>query len=344
MPRSVPQTKVRSTGPPAFPARATASRARRFFTRHESRDTNHGFYASPAVRHFFWSERGLNQWFSRDTNHESRLFCFPVHDCSPLFTIVRHCSAKKCSAPLSSRHPVAAFLRVVERHGRLWRGMGGRRPPHRQQGRKGFSKHETRDTGFFRHVSRLFPKHALYGRSIRRGCARDAQPETAARTTAPAAWPACLTTRRGEVRERAVRTRGSRAEEKGASRLARAGVLEQYVEHGKQAQRSPGARIACFDRRVAGKAGYSLLACALWSGCGAAVVERHGAAWSGILPLNQCPRSVRRSRSASRRTPKEPMLRKRNVLYCVDTKAVSVAGVLPSEYNGPTVAMRGMCI
>ena len=49
----------------------------------------------------------------------------------------------------------------------------------------------------------------------------------------------------------------SRAEEKGASRLARAGVLERYVEHGKQAQRSPGARIACFDRRVVRNAGYS---------------------------------------------------------------------------------------
>ena len=47
----------------------------------------------------------------------------------------------------------------------------------------------------------------------------------------------------------------SRAEEKGASRLARAGVLEQYVEHGKQAQRSPGGRIACFDRRVVRNAG-----------------------------------------------------------------------------------------
>ena len=43
---------------------------------------------------------------------------------------------------------------------------------------------------------------------------------------------------------------------RGASRLARAGVLEQYVEHGKQAQRSPGGRIACFDRRVVGNAGY----------------------------------------------------------------------------------------
>ena len=42
---------------------------------------------------------------------------------------------------------------------------------------------------------------------------------------------------------------------RGASRLARAGVLEQYVEHGKQAQRSPGGRIACFDRRVVRNAG-----------------------------------------------------------------------------------------
>ena len=48
----------------------------------------------------------------------------------------------------------------------------------------------------------------------------------------------------------------SRAEEKGARRLARAGVLELYVEHGKQAQRSPGGRMACFDRRVVRHAGW----------------------------------------------------------------------------------------
>ena len=42
---------------------------------------------------------------------------------------------------------------------------------------------------------------------------------------------------------------------RGARRLARAGVLEQYVEHGKQAQRSPGGRIACFGRRVVRNAG-----------------------------------------------------------------------------------------
>ena len=48
----------------------------------------------------------------------------------------------------------------------------------------------------------------------------------------------------------------SRVEEKGASRLARAGVLEPYVEHGKQAQRSPGGHMACFDRRVVRNAGW----------------------------------------------------------------------------------------
>ena len=42
---------------------------------------------------------------------------------------------------------------------------------------------------------------------------------------------------------------------RGASRLARAGVLEQYVEHGNQAQRSHGGHTACFDRRVVRNAG-----------------------------------------------------------------------------------------
>ena len=42
---------------------------------------------------------------------------------------------------------------------------------------------------------------------------------------------------------------------RGASRLARTGVLEQYVEHGKQAQRSRGGRIVCFGRRVVRNAG-----------------------------------------------------------------------------------------
>jgi len=40
---------------------------------------------------------------------------------------------------------------------------------------------------------------------------------------------------------------------RGARRLARGSVLEQYVEHGKQAQRSPGGLIACFGRQVCEK-------------------------------------------------------------------------------------------
>ena len=94
----------------------------------------------------------------------------------------------------------------------------------------------------------------------------------------------------------------SRAEEKGASRLARAGVLEQYVEHGKQAQRSHGARIACFDRRVVRHAGQcprsaprSLLACALWRGMGG-----YGAAWAAWGAPSRCPRTIRASNRAIR--------------------------------------------
>ena len=41
----------------------------------------------------------------------------------------------------------------------------------------------------------------------------------------------------------------------GARRSARGSVLEQYVEHGEQAQRSNGGLIACFDRQVVRNAG-----------------------------------------------------------------------------------------
>ena len=84
--------------------------------------------------------------------------------------------------------------------------------------------------------------------------------QTKARFTGPPAFPDSLHfSPRGEAK--CVRgpsgLGASRTEEKGASRLARAGVLEQYVEHGKQAQRNHGGHIACFDRRVVGNAGYS---------------------------------------------------------------------------------------
>ena len=37
---------------------------------------------------------------------------------------------------------------------------------------------------------------------------------------------------------------------RGARRLTSGGVLEQYGEHGEQAQRSNGGPIVCFDRQA----------------------------------------------------------------------------------------------
>ncbi len=105
---------------------------------HETRDTNHGFFVS-------------------------------------LFTIVHHCSAlfskKYCPAPVPSCRPVTAFLRVVARHGRLWRGMGGMgcpeplfaHHPHQQHDHLGF--HATRDPAIARRAasasanSEVFTRH-----------------------------------------------------------------------------------------------------------------------------------------------------------------------------------------
>ena len=42
---------------------------------------------------------------------------------------------------------------------------------------------------------------------------------------------------------------------RGARRLARGGVLEQYGEHGEQAQRSNGGPIVCFARQAVRNAG-----------------------------------------------------------------------------------------
>ena len=61
--------------------------------------------------------------------------------------------------------------------GRLWRGMGGGRPPHRQHGLSGF--HETRDTAFFRITTFTAVRFSVGARGV-------ASPETALRTTASA--------------------------------------------------------------------------------------------------------------------------------------------------------------
>ncbi len=47
---------------------------------------------------------------------------------------------------------------------------------------------------------------------------------------------------------------------RGTRRLARGGVLEQYGEHGKQAQRSNGGPVMCFARQLVRKAGLVLVA------------------------------------------------------------------------------------
>ena len=150
--------------------RAARAAAFQVFTKHETRDPRHGdSLARGASQREF---RGFHE--TRITKHESRLLCFSritaffrpgrakggatgnrrpdrcprrqaavfqftiVHHCSPLFTIVRHCSplfSKKLScasvfAPPSRCFPCARSRGMV----RLWRGMGGRRPPRRQHG------------------------------------------------------------------------------------------------------------------------------------------------------------------------------------------------------------------
>ena len=65
--------------------------------------------------------RTSNRAFRVFTKHETRItaFCFPVHDCSPLFGIVRHCSAKNIVLRQSPR-AARSLLSCA-----LWRGMGG---------------------------------------------------------------------------------------------------------------------------------------------------------------------------------------------------------------------------
>ena len=62
-----------------------------------------------------------------------------------------------------------------------------------------------------------------------------------------------------------------------------------------------------------------------------------GALWRGMggaLPLSRCPRSVRRSRPASRRVQNEPMLKKGNVLDCAN------GGTFHKALIGAILSMR----
>ena len=68
-------------------------------------------------------------------------------------------------------------------------------------------------------------------------------------------WPAFLTTWRGKVLERTVNTRRAPLGALGHG-MPCPYILEPYVEHGEQAQRSSGGPIACFGRQVVRNAGW----------------------------------------------------------------------------------------
>ncbi len=303
----------------------TSNRAFRVFTQHETRDPRHGYCLARGVsqREF----RGFHE--TRNTRHESRPLCFSrntsfsimfpaaiSHHFPGFPTISRHFPGtppRASSAPADCRHPGHRL------HGCIALPRNG---PGLHVSPSGNEK-SGRVT---RHKSGLSTSTTANRRNT---------VKTAGRTACLVFWGhETRNTRHGFFQTR-------------ITAFPEAWPLRSFDTPWVRKGRATGNRRP--DHRTA-PAAQSLLACALWSGCGAAGaavvvrVERHGAAWSGILPLNQCPRSFRLSRLASRRTPKEPMLRKRNVLYSADTRAVSVAGILPSEYNGRTAAMRGMCI
>ena len=95
--------------PAATPGRATPSPTNGFFTKHETRNTNHGFYASlPTISHHFPRFPGI----SRPPPPPS---ADQVSTRRPPFLVSR----PDCRA--APRCPVTAFLRAV---GRLWSGYG----------------------------------------------------------------------------------------------------------------------------------------------------------------------------------------------------------------------------
>ena len=152
-----------SSCPPATPTRATPSPANGFFTNHESRNTNHGLYAFVAAflravaRHRAAMARHGRRpspapaarpvGFSPATNHAT---CFPPvlrrlqreqPQARPTgFSRITNHETRITAFMLLSLLSCAPWRGI----GRLWRGMGGRRPPRRQHGLLGF--HQPRIT------------------------------------------------------------------------------------------------------------------------------------------------------------------------------------------------------
>ena len=150
-------------------------------TEHETRDTafsNHGYCRWP-----FAGSRSRSRYASRDTKHGFTVLvpCQRFPTISHYFPVVprypppaNQASPRTAAAgsAASWMHRVAAQAPLASRSRQMARRS---MPGSRITAWKAFPNHESRDT-----------KHGLHGRSVRRGCARVAPPETAVRTTAPA--------------------------------------------------------------------------------------------------------------------------------------------------------------
>ena len=281
------------------PRQAAANRFSRI-TKHESRNTA---FSRPGLRSMkimvreMSLIRGLGAP-AKEMSFPHLLALFKDLSCPLLPTIARHCP----------RLPAKKMLQalVASQYGRGSRGPG--RVPRAAPRQPGCTVEQTN------HEPRSFLARGASRREFRgfhetritaffcRGCARVASPENAVRTTAPAGkslfpgsplftivhycsplftivhlkilFGASLhVSPRGEAK--CVRGPSGR----GASRLARAGVLERYVEHGKQAQRSPGGRI-CVLRPSGGETCRLVSPCRPVTACLPGIF-RHGAASSG---------------------------------------------------------------
>ena len=192
------------------------------------------------------TKRCVNEWKGVYPNPERKITTFSESRFGSRFGIPHYSSEfvgkiriSPCRPSSASAHAARSLLSCAlwRGMGRLWRGMGGRRPPLRNTACWVFASHESRIT---RHESRLFFESRLVIRldalptsahycPLLPGIARQKNIVPASVRApsgvlvGPHGWPACLTTRRGEVGERAVRTRrkpggGKRREPLGARR------------------------------------------------------------------------------------------------------------------------------
>ena len=147
-------SSLASPVPTALAVAATAPRAgntaRKVF--HESRDTRH------ESRHLTRRAAQASANSEVFTKHESRITAFMLP--YPRFpTISRHFPRFPGPPTPLGKGPYAVrsllYCALRSGMGRLWRGMGGRRPPRRQHGLLGF--HQPRDTqhGFSLSLRRL---------------------------------------------------------------------------------------------------------------------------------------------------------------------------------------------